>query len=172
MFSLFKNKKDTPAASSDDLSVQQQDKKNRDFVVQIIEGNYQPLSAAIKKEAKEKFVIWQQAQKRMFQEVPQGRISKLNALIEQRNWHNFQPIYSDLLPTAVNKEIFLADAFTEPFPSTHDMESWALGTQITDIFCLNDISYEASKNYVVHTKHHFANHSMVQAIIWFDIYKL
>jgi hypothetical protein len=51
------------------------------------------------------------------------------------------------------------------------MDTWALVTQISDIFILKGIDMKESGNYIIYIKNHFVNHIMVQGIIHFDIFK-
>ncbi len=64
----------------------------------------------------------------------------------------------------------LKDCFTNIFPSTHDMDDWALGTRLTEIFVLKGLDSRFANGSVVYIKNHFVNHDMVRGIINFDLY--
>jgi hypothetical protein len=91
-------------------------------------------------------------------------------LLKKNDFKELKVGFCYKLPS-IKVEIFMEDVFTEPFPSTHDMDTWALVTQISDIFILKGIDMKESGNYIIYIKNHFVNHIMVQGIIHFDIFK-
>jgi hypothetical protein len=75
-------------------------------------------------------------------------------------------------PSAIDDKnaTVLKDCFTNIFPSTHDMDDWALGTRLTEIFVLKGLDRGFPQASVVYIKNHFVNHDMVRGIIHFDLY--
>jgi hypothetical protein len=65
----------------------------------------------------------------------------------------------------------MEDIFTEPFPSTHDMDDWAMCCLFGDLMTLSGISKEHAKKYYMHKKYHFVNHSICLGIMCFSLYK-
>ncbi len=159
-----------------------QEKINRDIVAQIIDGKNSVISLE-QVQAKQDFAKWQAFEKNMCLNAT-AKHKKLRAeYVKQDNYHVFKPRISNNAPgpglafpdgdvLGEPMKLFIGNAFTDPFPSTHDMDDWALATSITDIMILHDISVEQSVNYYVHLKNHFVNHDIVHGIIQFDIYKL
>ncbi|MEI6399974.1 MAG: hypothetical protein WCO58_00430 [bacterium] len=171
-----KNKKQNLADIDQEEKVQEQ--KNRDFISRIIDGNYEVLSDEKKIKTKELFAVWQAFQKKMFREAPAKYVNLRNKYMKDNNLNAFCIDFSRLSPNAGNQvngpthQIVIKDAFTEPFPSTIDMDDWAMKVAGTDFMVLNGISKEDSRKYSFHKKEHFVNHEMVQAIIQFDLYKI
>lgn len=157
-----------------------QDAKNLDYVGRLIDGHCLPFSSDKKIELKRKFQEWQKVYSKMFSEDSKYLylVGRRNYLIEKDKhyYQKFKNTGSSYPPPPTEKDgkqpvLFMKDAFTEPFPASHDMDTWAMRTQVADIFLLNGISIEDSKNYFQHEKEHIVNHEMRYAIILFDLYK-
>lgn len=86
----------------------------------------------------------------------------------------FKPTFAQVNPCKGGRpagwQLFIKNGFTEPFPSLHDMDDWAIKTQLTDIFILNGITPKESEKFVFHKKRHYVNHNMMKGIIQFDLY--
>lgn len=67
--------------------------------------------------------------------------------------------------------LFMENCFTEPFPSTHDMDDHAVNQFIWQILLLKGIDEESSRDLYFFQKAYFVNHKIVQAIIVIDIYE-
>ena len=155
-----------------------QDAKNRAYIAKLIDGHYTRLPQETRERAKQAFATWQAFQKKFHAEAPKKYVKECNKYFRDKGWQAFQPKISYEPPTpglTANSirepvKMFIADVFTEPFPSTHDMADWHLTQQIADIMILHGITPEQSKHYYVHIKYHFVNHSMVRGIIQFDLY--
>lgn len=97
--------------------------------------------------------------------------SLLNHLIRTNTtYHDFEEIVD--LEKVGEFTMFVEDAFTEPFPSTHDMPEIHLSQKITEILALHGVSESESKKYGIHIKDHLVNHDMVCGVIRFDIVQL
>lgn len=153
---------------------EKQDAKNRECIDQIIDGNYKQILPDEAEASKKAFEKWQAFQKKMFRDAPKEKLKLRSKYIDENKFREFDPDFTDVpskddLPQGL--VLFIQDAFTEPFPSTHDMDDWALSTQIADVMLLNGITPEESQKFCVHIKNHFVNHDMVCGIIQFDLYK-
>jgi hypothetical protein len=156
----------------------EQDAKNRVFVYNIIDAPTNSQDKETKDESKKAFIEWQKTQKMMkmmFRKASAERLKLRSEYISKSKANAFSFIYSDELPSLSSHgdplHIFLKNCFTEPFPSTHDMDDFAMSTQAADIFLLNGISEEEAKSYYFRKKQHYVNHQMIHGIIQFDVYK-
>ena len=167
-----------PGNVSEGVTMKQleQDEKNRKFISDLIAGHYGlPVDPQLRKlecgTANAVFKKWQETQKHMFDTAAPVRLELRNKYIKEKKFYEFFPgTISEDQPNKEEYEIFLKDAFTEPFPSLHDLPEWAIGTQMTDIMVLHGLSEADARRCYFHQKKHFVNHSMTQAIIWFDLY--
>lgn len=174
------------ANRANDPKVIEQNIKNADFVCKIIRGT-EGVSEKVKINAIVWFPLWQNTQNELFGDAPKDRLKLRNKLIKENKLDQFSAYYSDHAPdeSVVNPDnnvvmspelarepftLFMGDVFTEPFPSLHDMDTWAMKTQFADICILKGLDTHKD-DYFIHKKHHFVNHSMVRGIIQFDIYK-
>lgn len=89
---------------------------------------------------------------------------------KRERWWEYDPQEITREKPIVEGYEVLSDYFTDIFPSTHDMDDWALSNSLAEIYILNGISKEGAKKTIVHIKEHFVNHDKVSAIIWFDLY--
>lgn len=153
---------------------EKQDAQNRECIARIIAGHYKSVLPQVAEASNKAFGEWQALQKNMFRTASKDRLKLRSKYIKDRKFFEFEPVIKYEAPkedASHNQTIFIGNVFTEPFPSLHDMDDWALGTQITDIMVLNGITPEESKKFYVHIKNHFVNHKMVHGIIQFDLYK-
>jgi hypothetical protein len=165
-----------PGGAGVTLQQLKQDEKNRQFVSNIITGHYGlPVDKTLRKlqcdGANAAFKKWQETQKHMIDTAPSDRHKTLKKYMKAKKFYEFFPKYTQEVPSDNEYELFLKDAFTEPFPSLHDMPEWAIGTQMTTIMVMYGISeLDARHNYCIREKAHFVNHDMTSGIIWFDLY--
>jgi hypothetical protein len=154
----------------------EQERKNREYVAQIIEGHYAlPQDPQVRKlyceTANAAYKKWQEYQRNLFDTVAGKYLAMRRRLMQEKKFYEFFPDkISEEPPSGNEYEIFLKDAFTEPFPSLHDFPEWAIGTQMTDIMVLNGFDEEVARQSYLHKKGHYVNHKMTKAIIWFDVY--
>ena len=83
---------------------------------------------------------------------------------------DFKGVYSSEKP-GPEYELVLANCFTEPFPSTHDMDDWHIDNLTSMLINFDVIKSFKSSDYYFHQKEHFVNHDIMQAIIMVDLYK-
>lgn len=151
---------------------QAQDAKNRAFVAKIFQGIAIPPTGPNPGQLNTLFEMWQMTQKKMFRHADKKRITIRNKMIAENRHHEFKLVYCDNPPPAdTGWKPFLMDAFTEPFPSTHDMDDWAMSTQAADILILHGVGITNAPNYYFHKKGHYVNHRLAQGIILFDLYQ-
>lgn len=139
----------------------------------IIDGNCLPVSGDVS-EIKEKLAEWLEFQDQIFNQASWWKLFKRNWCVRHNKYQSFDPFISNDPPehsVGSCSEIFLKDVFTNPFPSLHDMDDWALSTKLADIFILKGVTRKASSNFFVHVKNHFVNHRMVRGVIQFDVYR-
>lgn len=151
-----------------------QDEKNCAHVAKIFEGSALPRTGPSPENLNHLFKAWQMTQKKMFRAANKDAIAARNKMIGENRYNDlFNKVsFSDTPPgTDSSWKPFVMDAFTEPFPSTHDMDYWAMGTQTADILLLHGVGIVNAPNYYFHKKGHYVNHNMVQGIILFDLYK-
>ena len=159
---FFKKKKQPTAVPTDE-----QDKLNLKYVSQIIDGKYEPVDGLVATATKNAYGEWQGASRKLFADAQPSAVSLRDRLVETSDLSAFQPSFA---PEEAG-EVWFENAFTEPFPSTHDMATFHMITKATDILALSGISPEDSTNFVVVTKNHFVNHDMIRGIVHFGIYK-
>ncbi len=73
-------------------------------------------------------------------------------------------------PETIEGYTVVKDCFSEPFPSLHDMDDWALGIKFTELSTLLAMTEEQKKASILYIKKHFVNHKMTRAIFNFDLY--
>ncbi len=157
-----------------------QNRKNIQFIRDLIYGNYLYVSKKKKNKSIRAFEKWKQKEKFLFEIADSKKIRLRNKYINNEISENLF-LQHEIVSVSPCKEthgrpngwqLFLKNGFTEPFPSLHDMDDWAIANKITDIFILNGFEPEDSKNFVFHIKKHYVNHEMTFAIIQFDLYKV
>lgn len=150
--------------------IQEQNQKNVEYVAKIINGSYNELSEEQQSMYINAFDKWQKYCKEIFAKATTSQKNKI--VYNLNNWEhlNFKGVYSSKEPEA-NYELFLENCFTEPFPSTHDMDDFFRRRVVSELTVLNVIESKNSENYYAHIKAHFVNHSMVKAIMVLDIYR-
>lgn len=173
----FSPKKASMSLSLIDINEVDQDAINCEFVNKIIDGHHSSISKKDKLAVKTAFEKWQQEQKRLFRNATAEMKALREKYCSENKVHIFYFTYTPIDPRVdsvlpKNLTLFMENVFTEPFPSTHDMDDWAISTQLNDIFILQGITPEESKQFLVHEKNHFVNHKMTRAIIQLDIYKV
>lgn len=152
----------------------EQNKKNVEFVYSLLEGNHTEIMAPDRLRFIKYYSEWQELENKMSDGASPEIIKKINEFIKKRTRHEFyflEATMSDNLPEG-GKELILKDVFTEPFPSLHDMDDWALCEKATIVLTLKGVTLKDSKNYFIHKTHYFVNHSIVRGIIMFDVYKI
>lgn len=157
----------------------EQDIKNCSVISKIIQGHHTPVSSHDHKKFVGFFEQWLLRQKYLFRDATPQMIKELNNRRKDIDVYSYSCEISDIDPRIQNGgklprgyEVILENAFTEPFPSFHDMDDWAITTQLTDIFILMNISNTEARSYAFYLKKHFTNHKMRHAIIMFDLYKI
>lgn len=176
IFSKKKNKKNDLCAESDNRKNKRKElnKKNVEFVGSIIKGHHTPMSAEKQNYFKILYAEWQELENKMSDEASPETIKKIKEFFKKGTRHEFYflkaKIYSNL-PDG-GKELILKDVFTDPFPSLHDMDDWAICEKSTIVLTLKNVSVEDSKNYFIYIKQHFVNHNITTGIIMFDVYKI
>lgn len=139
-----------------------------DHIDKII--NYGNQSLAAKEQSKKTFREWEKKYDELFEEAPFWRRWYHCWMVSKNRHHIFR--CKDSIGVPEKAELVYASAFTQTFPSTHDMPEWALSTRMADIMILRGISVKDSARYRVVVKEHFYNHELVRAIIEFDLYRL
>lgn len=158
----------------------EQDEKNVRFIKDLIYGNYLPVSKKKKNKSIKAFKKWAQKEKFLFSIADSEKLKLRKKYVNNDLSKNvfLQHEITHISPCKETHgrpkgwQLFLKNGFTEPFPSTHDMDDWAIATKITDIFILNSIAPEESKKFVLHIKKHYVNHKMTYAIMQFDLYRV
>lgn len=149
-----------------------QDTVNREYVAQIISGNYKKIALVEQKENNTAFARWQKKQKELFVKASREVLSWRAKLIKDNNLKVYRPakITNQSIDLSGKTKIFF-DIFTEPFPSYHDMDDDAVLTQFTDLAILSEYSPSDAQACIVIITQHFVNHKMKKGIIRFDVYK-
>ncbi len=157
---------------SKQAALETQWEKNSEYIHRIIDGHYHLASEISEEEkamSKKSFDAWMRKEYESWQAVPRQTHQRRMEAIEENLPNNF--MWKEWREGEVLEEVFL-NAFTEPFPSTHDMPEWAVSTKVADLLILKDVSIRDSTNYRVKIRHHYVNHNMIKGIIQFDLYKL
>lgn len=142
------------------------------YCLDIIDGNCLLISGDVS-EIKEKIAEWLKFQETIFDQASWWTMLRRCWYMKRNRYQAFDPFFSNDPPErslGSSSEIFIKDAFTDPFPSTHDLDDWALSMKIADIFILKGITPKSSSDYFIHIKNQFVNHRMVRGIIQFDVY--
>ena len=186
---LFRRKQEVAYLSFENLVVtslpeifaedKNRNEEERSFVAEIINGHYDhAISNRIKNKSITRFRKWQEKKQCMFKNATAQQLALRNNYIQNKSRVNgFKHQYvqqSPCLPSYKRPEgwqLFFKDGFTEPFPTSPDMDDWGVGILLIDFFALHNISIEDSAKYVFHEKRHYVNHNLKQAIIQFDLYK-
>ena len=147
-----------------------QDQKNLEYVMRIVEGQHTPLSKEQQTTTRKALERWFRLQRELLKSLSREMIERRTLQVQNRGWTQMEALFSDHAPT--RGERIVEDAFTEPFPSSLDMDDWALTTQTFHLFTLQGIRMEDTSNYYIHVKSHHVNHSMKESIIQFDMYRL
>jgi hypothetical protein len=145
--------------------------KNLAVITQLIRGDWHS-SREVQYSSIKAFDAWMRKEHYGWHAAQNNVLCRRAKMVKTNSWHVFKCRVSNSGNAPDGGEIFMKDVFTEPFPSSHDMPEWAIGTKLADIMILNGVSVEDSVRYHAHIKHHFVNHSMFQGIIQFDLYKL
>lgn len=160
---IMKNKK---KLSNGNTSTQL--KANVEYVHQLINGHYEIIPSDKKNillESSRNWII--QKQEEFYNESNQRNQNRLSSMMGKDSRYDW-PMEIDINTIKMHK-VFLADIFTEPFPSLHDMPEFHLRDKFTEILVLSGIKRSESSKYGVRIKDHLVNHSMVRGIIRFDI---
>lgn len=128
------------------------------------------LSVEVKKQSVNAFIAWYGKYEEIWNNAPFWRKWRRRWMMIRNKHHLYNWRSSRSAPE--NSELILSSAFTNSFPSTHDMPEWGLSTRMADLMLLWGVSVRNSSMYRVVVKNHFVNHKMVQGIIEFDLYKL
>lgn len=149
-------------------------KEQKKILDAILLHNYKKLSFHEKKEACTLFDAWQQIYRALLSESTPDVDENHNLLLKKpKEMYLYKPhLFSDNPPSQENAEMFLKDVFTSAYPSTHDMDDWAMHMRFAELMTLKGISKNDAKKYYVHLKKRFVNHTIVKGIIQMDIYCL
>ncbi len=148
-----------------------QDVKNRAHIHEILEGNVIPLDETFIQKTLDLFLTWQTTQRTLLRSMNPVALKELGAL-HRAGTTEYTPSVTDTITDMPHGyELFMADVFTEPFPSTHDMDDWHMTMLINDICMTKNIFPEVSKDFLFLIKNKFVNHEMVQAIFHVDVYR-
>lgn len=116
------------------------------------------------------FREWENKRSSLFSNASFWRKRRHCWMMSKNKHHVFRWETSEVAP--LESEMVYASAFTESFPSTHDMPEWALSARMADILVLRGVSVKDSAQYRIVIRNHFYNHNLVRAIIEFDLYRL
>ena len=124
-----------------------------------------------KESSKKQYVFWVKNFRDIYKNSSE-KSKKLRATVmEKNNYHDYVPGQAISEMPGVNMDVYeVLSGFTDIFPSTHDMDDWALATRVAEIFILKDISKIDRKRSVVWIKKHYVNHQKFGAIIEFNLY--
>lgn len=148
--------------------LEKQWRKNLKVVSRIIDGdNYS--GPTVKEYAKKAFDVWMRREHQDWETATKSVRRRVAKIMKANLWHVFQ--WKHKPSTKCACQLVSMNFFTDPFPSTHDMPEWALGTKLAEIMILLGVSEKDSAKYYVHVRHHFVNHDMVTGIIQFDLYR-
>lgn len=165
------------SAKENEERIKKQNKKNTEFIAKIIEGHYIEILAPERIKYINAFDKWQitkfnllknatKSQKKVFFDLGDRDPNK-----KLQGQYKFLGEYSQEAPKGVFT-LVMENCFTEPFPSTHDMDDFRRHQLVSMLMALEVIQKGKSIGYYIHEKKHFVNHDMVQAIIVIDLYKL
>ncbi|HEY1041333.1 MAG TPA: hypothetical protein VGE63_01260 [Candidatus Paceibacterota bacterium] len=152
--------------------IKKQDKRNIRYIKDILKGHYIKLTKEQIAQFIEKYSVWVQQEKQLVSTTSKERLFRQG---QYRNEFKVSFMFLDeLLPEEESPfKLAFKDAFTEPFPSTHDMDDWAFVNKVTDILALKGYNPREERLVaLVHKKEHFVNHDITTGIIIFDIYLL
>lgn len=157
-----------------------QSKMNIEFIYTLIKGHRgSHVSSSARNKSINQFGKWQEKISFLFRIATPEMIALRNNYIEGKlklNAFKFTSVQKS--PCLAGKkrpegwQLFCKDGFTDPFPSFHDMDDWAVATKLADFFIVNGITPKESEKFVFHKKRHYVNHEMAQGIIQFDLYKM
>ena len=165
-----KIKKDLSMLNSDNPDVIEQNKKNTEFIAKIIKGNFFEIKPPVQTKYIKAFDDWQITQGKIFREASSAQRKIFNEYMKKGHKYGFKGKVKEAPPDD-SYQLVMGNCFTEPFPSIHDMDTWALNNLIVQFMVLEIIEPFKSENYHIHLKMHFTNHDMVQAIMMVDLYK-
>jgi hypothetical protein len=143
-------------------------KKNVEYVHQLINGHYETIPSDKKNillESSKEWIIHNQ--EKFYNESNHGNQSRLRSMMKKDSKYDWPKEIDE--NTTKKQKVFLADIFTEPFPSSHDMPEFHLRDKFTEILVLSGIKSSESHRYGVRIKNHLVNHKMFRGIIRFDI---
>ncbi|MGI9118026.1 MAG: hypothetical protein ACR2IQ_00550 [Minisyncoccia bacterium] len=148
---------------------EKQNKINVQYITKIINGNYEKIPKSEQVLYINAFSKWQEKCNKLFSDA--SSLQKKTVSKNLKKWYHvdYKGICSSKQPDQSYK-IVLENCFTEPFPSTHDMDDFFLDRLTSELTVLGVIDPKRSENYYVHVKKHFVNHDMVRAIMTVDIY--
>lgn len=157
----------SPQPTKDEI----QEAKNRETIGRLFAGNYTPIAPAFLPVLNELFARWQKFQKNMVGSASRQSLRELKKML-QDPWTNpyKAKIVSRLPEDMSGYTSFINNAFTEPFPSTNDMDTWSLVCLVKTIMACHNISVEESEKYLFHAEMHFVNHDMLSGIICVAVY--
>jgi hypothetical protein len=135
----------------------------------ILDGNYEPVEDRVRAEAD--YSDWLIRQDSIFRRATKEMFHLRKELMAEGKWYSLRAEISHERPSG-KVQVVIGNAFTEFFPSTHDLDTWAICTKATDLLVLTGKTVETSREYYIHIKNHFANHKMVMGIMQFDVYRL
>lgn len=156
--------------------IEKQNSKNRDFILKILERNNTIISEKRILELIYLFKEWQKTQEKICSNASNRNLKIYKNYGKNRSRDDsgfYYATLSDNPPEEIHKPILVYEnVFTEPFRSTHDMDSFALSEQVSSILSLTGVKKEETKIYYIHKKEHFVNHKLVYGLILFDVYRL
>ncbi|MCC7436320.1 hypothetical protein IT402_00365 [Candidatus Nomurabacteria bacterium] len=177
VISYFKNK-----SYKNQINKKRRDKQNQKnirHVSEIILGSYLKISGKKRRKSIRAFARWQTKENNLWDNASKDQNDLIiDYMLGKEDKFSFTPIIEQENPCKKSKgypdgyELFIKNAFTDPFPSLHDMPEWAISNKLSEIFIVYNISPEDSSRYLFHLKNHYANHKMTQAIIQFDLWKI
>lgn len=148
-----------------------QEAKNRETISKLFAGNHSKISDDFLPTLNELFARWQAFQKNLFMNAS-PHSQRLCKKLMQDPWASpyKAKIVSELPGDIGDYKMFIDNAFTEPFPSTSDMDTWALLCLVKSIMAWKGIDPEESKKFLFHAQMHFVNHEMILGVICVEIY--
>lgn len=113
---------------------------------------------------------WHLMKNMLFKNASTAQFKAFRRFLKTHQNLDFKGVYSHEKPGSEYR-LVLANCFTEPFPSTHDMDDWHIDNLISMLMNFGIIEKSKSKDYYFHEKVHIVNHDIVEAIIMVDLYK-
>lgn len=149
-------------------------KEEKKIFDSILLKKYKRLNSFKKREISDVFDQWQETYSTLLSESDTDTKKRHDDLLQKSGkMYLYKPcLFSSDPPSQENAEMFLKDVFTSAYPSTHDMDDWAMHMRFAELMTLKGISKNDAKKYYVHLKKRFVNHTIVKGIIQMDIYCL